>query len=85
MNFISILKLIITLLPSIIDAVKAIEAAIPDGGKGDEKLKLIEKVLSTTYEQSTKSFGTFEQVWPVLSSTVNSVVNLFNSTGTFKK
>lgn len=85
MNFISILKLIITLLPSIIDAVRAIEAAIPDGGKGDEKLKLIEKVLSSTYEQSTKAFGTFEQVWPVLSSTVSSVVNLFNSTGTFKK
>lgn len=85
MNFLSILKLIITLLPSIIEAVKAIESAIPDGGKGDAKLKLIESVLSSTYEQSNRAFGTFEQVWPVLSSTVGAVVNLFNSTGTFKK
>ena len=85
MNFLSILKLIITLLPSIIEAVKAIESAIPDGGKGDAKLKLIEGVLSSTYEQSNKAFGTFEQVWPVLSNTVGSVVNLFNTTGTFKK
>ena len=85
MNFLSIIKLIITLLPSIIEAVKAIESAIPDGGKGDAKLKLIESVLSSTYEQSNRAFGTFEQVWPVLSSTVGAVVNLFNSTGTFKK
>ena len=85
MNFISILKLIITLLPSIIDAVKAIEAAIPDSGKGNEKLKLIENVLSTTYDQSNKAFGTFEQVWPALQGTVKAIVDTFNSTGIFKK
>ena len=29
MNFLSIVKLIITLLPTLIDAIKAIEAALP--------------------------------------------------------
>ena len=40
MNFISTLKLIFSVLPAIIDAVKTIEKAIPEPGKGAEKLNL---------------------------------------------
>ena len=38
MNFLSIVKLIITLLPTLIDAIKAIETALPQSGAGAEKL-----------------------------------------------
>jgi hypothetical protein len=85
MNFISTLKLIFSVLPAIIDAVKTIEKAIPEPGKGAEKLNLIYNILTTTYEQSNKAFGTFDQVWPIISSTVQATVNAFNSTGIFKK
>lgn len=85
MNFITAIRLIFSILPQIIDAVKTIEAAIPGTGKGAEKLKLIQEVLTTTYEQSNKAFGTFDQVWPIIQGTVKAAVNAFNSTGTFNK
>ena len=45
MNFLSIVKLIITLLPTLIDAIKAIEAALPQIGAGAEKLGLLRAIM----------------------------------------
>lgn len=85
MNFITNLKLIFSIFPQIIAAVKTIEEAIPQGGSGSQKLSLIYNILTVAYEQSNKAFGTFDQVWPIISSTVQATVAAFNATGIFKK
>lgn len=41
------IKLIVQLLPLIIELVKAIENALPEGGKGKEKLEFAKEVLET--------------------------------------
>jgi hypothetical protein len=85
MHFIEILKLILQLFPLIIEAIKAVEAAIPSNGKGQEKLELIKGIVQTSYESSNKLVGSFEQLWPALSGVIKSIVTAFNATGIFKK
>lgn len=85
MQFLQIVKLVLTLLPLILDTVKAIEVAMPDGGKGEQKLALVRSVIEAAYNASADAIGAFEQVWPVLSKAVTAAVNLFNAAGVFKK
>ena len=85
MQFLQILKLILSLLPAIIDAVKSIEQTLPAGGQGAQKLDLVRQILASAYSTSTDAVGTFEQVWPSIQGTVNAVVSFLNVTGVFKK
>lgn len=85
MNFIEVFKLILSLFPLIINAVKTIEVVLPQSGKGAEKLALLQEMLSKSYEVSNQAYGTFEQVWPTIKGTIEGVVKLFNSVGIFKK
>jgi hypothetical protein len=85
MAFFEILKLVIGLLPLLLQAIKAVEQAIPDTGKGSEKLELIKGLVQTSYDTSSKLSVSFEQLWPTVQGTVQAIVNAFNKTGTFKK
>ncbi len=85
MGFIEMLKLIIGLFPMLIQAIKAVESAIPESGKGREKLELIKNAVQAAYEASTSVASNFEVLWPALSKTINSIVNAFNKTGVFTK
>lgn len=85
MNFLEIIKLVLSLFPLIIQVVQAIENAIPAGGNGAVKLDLIKTTLQSAYDASNKSYGQFESIWPVLQGMVNGVVTAFNATGIFKK
>lgn len=85
MQFVTYLKLVISLLPTIIDFVKSLEQAIPDGSKGDDKLKALKSILEVVYKNSNDSMGEFEKIWPVINNVINTVVGLFNKTGVFKK
>lgn len=85
MQFIQTMKIILSLLPLIIQAVQAIEQAMPQSGQGAAKLEAIRQMLQSAYSVSTDAMGPFEQIWPALSSTVSAVVGLFNSAGAFKK
>ena len=69
---------ILKLLPAIIAAIKAIEAAIPESGKGKEKLEAIRQII----EQVDASVAT---LWPQIAATVGVLVTLLNSVGAFKK
>lgn len=79
------IKLVLSIFPALINAIKTIEASIPVDGKGAEKLELLKGVMQTTFENSTKAVSTFEQVWPMLQSVIVSIVNAFNATGVFNK
>lgn len=84
-NVLAILKTVLTLLPLLIDAVKAIEAALPQSGLGTQKLSIIRSTLEATFRTANEVSVTFEQVWPALEATVGAVVNAFNRVGVFNK
>lgn len=85
MQFFEIAKLVIGLFPLLIQAVQAVEAAIPVSGNGQQKLELIKSIIQSSYESSNKVMVTFEQLWTPLSSVVKSIVTAFNASGIFKK
>lgn len=85
MQYLTIIKLVLSLFPLVIDAVKAIEAAYPATGQGTSKLELIRTVIQQAYDTGTGAVAKFDDVWPVLQKTVGAVVSFFNTVGAFKK
>lgn len=70
------LLIIMKLLPAIIAAVKALEEAIPDGGKGAEKLEAVRLIIEAVDEG-------VRALWPQISAVVSVLVGLFHKTGVF--
>ena len=85
MQALQTIKLILGLLPLIIDTVKAIEAALPQAGQGAAKLALVRETLQAGFQVATDSVATFEQVWPAIERVIGSVVGLFNRAGVFQR
>lgn len=85
MNALQTIKLILSLLPMILDVVRAIETALPDGGQGAAKLALVRQTIEAGYSVATDTVGTFEALWPALEKTIGAVVTLFNAAGAFKR
>ena len=82
MQLIEIIKLIVALIPTIIDAVKAVEAAVPAKSAGQEKLTTVQVILQTAYNLSTESKTIpFEQLWSGLQKIITAFVTLFNAKG----
>lgn len=69
---------ILNLIPAIIAALKAIEEAIPGNGQGEQKLAAVRQVLEI-------ADGSLAKLWPQLQQVISVLVNLFNTTGVFKK
>lgn len=65
---------IFKLLPAIIQAVKALEDALPESGKGQEKLQAVREML----EQID---GGVAAIWPQVSGVITVLVKLFNKNG----
>ena len=84
-QFLTIARLVLGLLPLLLDAVRAIEAAMPASGQGAAKLAIIRSTLEATFNVAGDAVATFDQVWPALEKTVAAVVGVFNTTGVFKK
>lgn len=85
MNYLTAIKLVLTPLPYLIDAVKTVEKAFPESGNGSVKLGLVRAAIETAYNAGTDALATFDQIWPILQSLIGSIVGLFNSTGVFRK
>ncbi|MCK9504703.1 MAG: hypothetical protein M0Q95_11040 [Porticoccaceae bacterium] len=88
MQFLTILKLIVSILPLLIDAIKLIESAMPGTGNGEAKLSAVRSVVESAYKASTDTFpviSDFETVWPVMEKSVSGLVSAFNRAGEFKK
>lgn len=78
MKYITTLKIIFDLIPTLIVAMKAIEDAIPGNGKGEQKLAAIRQIVEATNDS-------LKELWPMLEKTINILIGLFNATGAFKK
>ena len=85
MQYLTIIKVVLSLLPILIEAVKAVEAAFPASGQGALKLELIRNVVSQAYNAGTGALVKFDELWPVLQGAISSVVSFMNSAGIFKK
>jgi len=78
MNWLATITAVLGIIPSIIQVLMAIEVAIPDGGKGEEKLKAVREIVEVSHSEAVT-------LWPVLERAITVLVNLFNATGAFKK
>ena len=70
------LLLILSLVPSLINIIKAIEEAIPGKGQGEMKLAAVREIIEQVYSPT---------ILPDVTKVVNILVNLFNKTKTFSK
>lgn len=73
------------LLPILIQAMQAIESAIPESGAGGTKLALVKAWMEKAFEGMNLAATTFGAVWPILETTAETLVAWYNSTGVFKK
>lgn len=84
MQYITMIKIVLSLLPLIIDAVKAIEAAFPQGGNGAAKLDALRAMIEAGYKAGSDAVLSFDALWPTLQTAISSVVSLANASGLFK-
>ena len=85
MQYLTMIRLVLTLLPVIIEAIKAIEAAIPQSGQGAQKLALVRELIEAAFEAVQDAGVTFADVWPAVQRLITKNVGLFNATGIFAK
>jgi len=78
MGSLTTLRTVLTLLPAIIEAIKAIEAAIPGQGKGEQKLAAIRGIIAASYDQASV-------IMPIIERVVGVLVDTFNAVGVFRK
>jgi len=78
---------ILKLFPVILEAVRAVEAAIPLPGQGTKKLDLILEVLKSAYDASSdlaKEFS-WQKLVAVVVPMIARIVDLHNELGLFTK
>lgn len=85
MSYLTMLKLVLSLLPLILDAVRAVEAALPAGKHGDAKLEMVRTVIEAGYTAADNPPAAFEEAWPVLERVVAGAVGMFNAVKVFTK
>lgn len=72
------IKLVLSILPLIIDLTKKLEQQFPESGLGKMKLSLVIEAIKNT-------LGDSKDVIPVVEKVTSAVVSVFNSFGIFKK
>ena len=80
------LLIILKIFPVVLQAVKAVEEAIPLPGQGQKKLDLVLAILKQAYDASTElqSFS-WDKLVAVVVPMIANVVGLFNELGLFQK
>lgn len=68
--------IIFQILPAIINALKAVEEAIPGQGHGEAKLAAVREMVEVVD-------GGLKPLWPQMLGVISSLVSLFNKTGVF--
>lgn len=80
MNFLAVLKLIITLLPIIHSAVDQIEQLFPQGGYGAQKLEMVKTIIEKSISISELGGSAFGSIWPIISGVIGHIVSLKKAT-----
>lgn len=69
---------ILSMIPAIINAIKAIEEAIPMSGKGKEKADMVVAIITAAGDGA-------KELIPAIQKVISVVVATLNATGVFKK
>ena len=71
-------KIILNLLPLVIQVVQQLEALFPEGSQGKMKFELVVKSIQSVYDVSDKTL-------PIIEKMIDVVVSILNQFGVFKK
>ncbi len=82
MQFFALIKLLLSILPLVIDCVKAVEAAFPSI-KGSSKLGMVMNTINTAATHASDMEHSVEAIAGPVQSLVNGVVSTFNAAGIF--
>ena len=83
MNYLETIKTVLSYIPALIAAIKAVEEAIPIAGQGAAKMAAVGEILAATDQLANGAGDYFAKIWPTLQSIGSSFVKLFNVTGVF--
>jgi len=72
-------KIIIQLLPLIIQIIDALEDAFPSKGQGSVKLAALKSIVESVYSSANSVTASFDQIWPMLQGTVSALVSAKNA------
>ena len=81
---ISIVRTVVELLGATVEAIKAVEAAIPQSGEGAAKLEAVRTILQTAYSVADAAAPAFDAIWLSLQAVASNIVATFNKLGIFK-
>lgn len=70
------ISIVLSLIPALITAIKAIEEAVPGQGQGELKLAAVRQIIEKVYGQAF-------DLWPTLKSVIDVLVATFNKAGVF--
>lgn len=84
-KFLLIIRLLAVIVPVLIEAIKAVEAAMPESGLGKQKLEIVRTMVESAYAQMTGVTVAFSEVWPMIERLIAAIVASYNAIGTFKK
>ncbi len=69
---------VLSLVPALIEVIKAVEAMFPQSGAGKEKLSLVREIMVEAYVGIT-------EMWPTIEAIIGKIVAMANRLGEFKK
>lgn len=84
-RFIEFAKLLVSLLPTLIQAIVVVENSFPGKGLGGDKLEMVKAILQGAYDIGEDGKITFDEVWPVMEKAINAIVKMFNKKGSFNQ
>lgn len=77
MQFLKILQIVITLLPTLRDIVKQVDAVFPERNQGAQKLEMVRQLTENAYNAAGEVGIAFDKIWPALSGAISGIVLLF--------
>lgn len=86
MNFalvLNIARLMISYMPIIEGVLKDVEAALPAGSNGAQKLEVVRSGLSSAFDVAGVAKTEFDNLWPAIQAVINFTVAKFHKDGTF--
>lgn len=84
-RFVLFLQVLAQLLPVIVAFVRSIEAALPAGGQGAQKLALFRELIAGSYQSAGEVSVALEDILPAAERAASAVVGMFNRSGAFNQ
>lgn len=84
MNFGLVVSQLAGLIGPTIEVVKSVEAAVPAGTKGAEKLAMVKSALIAAETVVATATPVVASIWPALEAIIAGMVAAFHATGLFQ-